>query len=632
MKLYEQKYIDAIGEDRFISILRNGYYISRTDDGNKVVVFNLDGETMNDKKLNFAFQHFLIKYYTSERYIAECVKYLNMFYADFKKYPYKYVHSPLIENNTLDEIIGNSPSKDAIKNVRNKYYNSKQVGLLYEKKKKTPLTEEEENRYYAYLIRMLDIPIESIKKVIQNEIDIIIKENKLISSINSVRLQFYAQYVSNYAQKVAQKSDVKNVLFIGTNIPQSGGYELNDIICMNKATSYTPTIAGFTEAVCHETRHSLQEHKALEVNSKEAFEMAQHKLYAKYLPYNSYDRNYRYSSVELDAEQYGYFYTSVFFEMHHAEELVEENRKRKEKYFFGRNKYNYMLGKDGKAYPSDFIITHNMDVIISRNPYELDNYPVLKQIYNKDGKRKNLEELLYNKSLETIDNRGCLDSYIYSDIGSGKLNTLDISDDNKFDAVAKVLNSLYRGKVFNVMEYLNDKNPKVSANQINFATLYELDVLDKILKYVNENFDRILKKYNGKVINDTTDFYDFIMGFRDFDISKIKNPRLQNNEKVEGKISKLKDLTNQIIKKYNSYFVLSRLNEIPEEKKNSIITIDGMDMTFYEYFTKIVYPMMDGHQEINVNGHVYYVGNMIRRLNDYVNEQSLEIKIDGKKY
>lgn len=631
MGLYEQKYIDSVGEGRLTEILKNGYYVISDGNQMKKVYFDLINDTMDSKKINFAFEHFLIKCYTQGKDSALCAKYLNMYYQDFYKRPYNYVNSPLIKDDVLDTIV-NKNSNDKIKNIRNNYYNGAAMNALYKKKKTTPLTEDEENRYYAYLIHIMDSNSDKVKDVIKDEINSIMDENKNIKDINTLKLQFYAQYVSDWAGSLEEKRNFKNVVIIGTNVPNSGGYELKDIICLNQATSYTPTIARFTECVCHETRHSMQEHKSKMDNSLYAFQMAQNQLFNKYLPYDSYHMNYKYSAIELDAERYGYFYTTVLFGMFGKENLKEENIKSKKEYFEKRNDYNYMVGKNKKPYPIDKIITHNLDIVIKNNPQELENFPVLKQIYNKNGERKTFEELLYIKSKENMDNRRSLDNYIYSDISNGKLDSMVINDDKMFEKLFLELDLIYRDKIFSLNEKFYDKEPKVSDKQVYFTTSYELDIIYQILKYANDNFERILDIYKDLHVNNQLGFYDFIMGFRDFEPSKIKNKYLKDNEVILEKMNILKGMTNEIIKKYNYKFVTSRLAELPEQNRNAYISFDGIDMTVYEYFTKVIYPMMDGHQEIHMNGDVYYVGNMIRNIKNYTKVDNLNISMNDKRY
>ena len=312
--MYEQKYIDIIGEDNFKKLLDNQTYN-----------FNINDISSKNIATYYAFQHFLIKSYINNYNKPKCVEYLKKMYMDFNKNPYLFCDSPLIKNEVLNKIIDNEEVRNKIINYRNNYFDLKSVSFLYEKKKNQELTNEEKNRYYSYLILKLNNPNTKTEELLNNEIMEIL--NTDYSKLNDMQLKFYCQYVSNYSKGKGYNTTVMIGKEPSGNEGMMRGSQMNDFIFINKDAFNE--IGMLTKTVCHETRHSIQYHDSKEKNTKAGFELAQKELFRKYLNtnnYNSYTSNYRYSSIEIDAEISGHHKASVFLSMFNKKDLAEQIR------------------------------------------------------------------------------------------------------------------------------------------------------------------------------------------------------------------------------------------------------------------------------------------------------------------
>ena len=86
--------------------------------------------------------------------------------------------------------------------------------------------------------------------------------------------------------------------------------------------------------------------------------MAQFKLFIKYLntrDYDSYNENYRFSSIELDAENSGHYDAELFFYQLNKRDLINELKSNRTQRLEKRNYYAFMYDErkiyriDGKS-------------------------------------------------------------------------------------------------------------------------------------------------------------------------------------------------------------------------------------------------------------------------------------------
>ena len=608
--MYKQNFIDSIGEQKFYDLL----------DGK--VQFNLDINDLSSKhqQIYYAFQHFLIKAYTSGYNKQACINYFNKYYRDFYAKPYAFCDSPLITDKVL-QLFGEDFKKQVVE-FRSKYYNIKVASNLYNKRKTQELTLDEKNQYFSYLIVLLNRKIKDKKydQLFENEIQRIIDSD--YNKLTDMELKFYAQYVSKFS---LEYRDIRTVVMIGTDPSTLRGYESNDYIFINKRT--INSIEFLTQTTAHETRHSIQEHDSVEDNTLAGFEMAQMRLFFKYLnteSYDSYHRNYRYSTIELDAEHHGHWNACVFLSMFKKHDLAEKVRQNRKDTYDNRNDYSFMIDENNKPLTVDEFIVKNLDKIIRENPSEIQKYIVLKNMYNMDGTRKPFQDLVRGKMSENIDNRGIYDNYINYGILNGELNSISLDRFNKDDMkrFAQSFSFVYRKYIIELKDYFNDTSSKTNPNQVFFAVSYKLSLAYQLLSYIEANYDKIINNIEVDHFNNQHPIFDFIIDLRDYDINLIKNESIKNNPALISHILKVKEKSNEIIKKFNNTFINNRIDSLPLEiRRSEIASLNGETVNFETYFKKEILSKMDSHQEIEFNGNKYYVGSLIRIYTKQVTEQ-----------
>lgn len=606
--MYEQRYIDLYDESYFDKIINNQL-------DNPVSIQKKD---MRGQGMYYSFQHYLVKKCKNSSNKSKCKKYIMDYYNDFISYPYLFTDSPFIRNGNLDLLIDEESMRNKIRNYRDTYFDPNNARKLYNKKFKTPLTQDEKNRYYSFLLTRLNN--EKFKDIIFKEIDLIIGSD--FKSLSPIELQFYAQYVSNYARNTFSIKTTTHVV-IGDNDSTSRGVTSNGFITIYKDAFNS--IDLFTKTVCHETRHTYQYESSKNKVNKEAFDVATRNLFGKYLntkDYNSYHDNYRYAGIELDAEREGHRAASIFFMAHERNDLADNVRNNRVNVFDKRHYYPFMKDSNGKSHPIDTFIVNNLDSIIANHPDEIKNYPVLKEIYDSNGKRKPYSVLFTERMEQSLFKRGIYEHYMFNGISNGEINTIDLSNssDEYIKRFNQTLASIYRDAIFsNVKTYLYDKDAGNNLtpfykSQVLHTTTYYISLAEKLLLFVNNNFDLLMFPYMNESIDNTNiPLFDLIYDFRDYSPDIITNPIIKNDPKIMNRLNDLKIKVDYITKKYNQKYIESRIKDLPEEVLNYSKDFSGIGtITFRDYCLNVLPNRLDGHQEMDTKTGKLYVGTYIR--------------------
>ena len=637
--MYNQNYIDTIGEKELNHFLLTG----QRKYGNKEIPYKLDitNNRMNDINFYYTLENYLVKCMKEKIYVNKAADYINNIYKDFQKYPYLFVNSPLLKDKNIEMLFQKNNDADIVKGYRNKYFS---LTILIELSKKDNLTEEEKNRYYSTLIH--NINNDKIKDIVENEIKKIIDKKEELKIFNKMELQFYSQYVANYSNEIKDKNVI---VFVGSDEESKRGYHNAGMVFLNKDAKTNLPI--FTKTICHEVQHFKQVNDAKLKINVEAYEMASRYLFSKYLDsanYSSYRKNYKYSGIEIDAEKIGHHKAGVFFTMYQKNDLAEMVRKDRRDTVDRRYYYNFMYDENNNEIPTDSFYVRNFDKIINNNIEELNNFPILNEFYNKEGKRKNLLELLESKKTKMGYERPIYDNFINYAIRHNELETIDLNkmDNTKVNGFGYLLASSFKDYVYNIKNYFDDvpnlkeyiekrkqeilNNPNFSdeekRNKINdltneeqniktqiiYTTRYQILLAKTVAAYTLKNYDKLMVNY-GKKLNKVPEdyFFNFIIQMRDFNYNDIKNPILKNDISVLNSLKELKQLTDELTKKYNYYFTYGRLKELPDE----IINGPGPYNTTFGNYILGISTKLNGHQKLIHNGKEYYIGDIIRSYN-----------------
>ena len=610
--LYDKRSVDLFQEKKYLEILLNGKKI--------------DFSKLRYSFFNYSYQHFLLKCYSEGKYINECIVALKKIYEDFLLKPYVYVDSPLIKTDVLNFVFKDKKSLEILMNKRNSYFLLEDLDVLFEKYETNSLSEEERDKFYSTLLLYVNSNDIKIKEMIEIVIKNIIDSERKTYQLSDMELKFYSKYVSNF---VLKSKNLNPAVFVGVAEQNLGGEQFGNCIGINKF-GFCQSIEELTTVICHESRHSIQCDESKKSNSKIAFDYGQSLLFSKYLntdTYNSYKDNYNFSRVELDAEKLGYWNADVFFRCFKRDDLAGKVRNIKALKYDKRNLYECMLDTTGMYVPLDsFVVTH-MDEIMKSNPYELENYPVFKQIYNKDGSRKSFSKLVYSKMNENIENKGVYDNYIRYGIMNDQLNDLNFSgvDSKDINKLFKMLADMCNSEFWILNDYYKDNEKNRNKKQVSNTTKYHINLIAKILRFVEKNYDLMVENLDES-LNNQSYIFQFGMLFRDFDFDKIKNDTIRNDNILIDRIDKLNNLGNQVMNKFNYHFIKNITKLLTKEELEFEYYFDGYGtMMFKDYLYNYLLKEMDGHQEVFYNGEK-------KHIVDVVNEYKNIFKNNSTKY
>ncbi len=617
--MYNQIYINSIDE----SILNDIFNKRRP-------LPSINSTSCEDKHIYFVFQHYLLKKFETNSDKSKAIEFLMLYYNDLKANPSLFVTSPLLKNNAMDQIIKDSNLRESIKTRRNSYYSSRLIPTFREKSRNNQLSLVEKEIYYAILIHNLKNP--KAKEVIEEEIDRIIDRATVssdgsfkdtgIKNLSPMEIQFYTYYLTLFYD-----SKIFIPAFIGTAQENYNGYENGQMIFLNTNGQAALSLADYTKTVLHESRHVTQEIDSKSKTNKKALEMAQTNLFIKYLPEKgkSYKCNYKYSSIELDAEQLGHYNASLFFYMRKRKELEAKVRQRKVERYDKRNYYAFMRDSNNQPTTVDRFVVENLDQIMRTHPEEMANYPVLRELYTPNGERRPLSEYLINKTNSFRDNN-FYTNFINYGIQNGELDKIDLINATKSDKrdLLKSLSGVYRDYVVDKLFAHGTDNPdsSINKNQIIITTNYAINQAMRIIDYVDKNFDKFMFAYKGETLDHTNPMFNLIYDLRDHTLDKITNPVLLASDKFKKKYDELKQKVDHLIEKYNKAYIESRFSKVGIDLSKEV-EINGVgNITVEDYIYNYLVPNMDSHQYVYINGQQYYSSDILSKLKAYADSNS----------
>ena len=622
MGLYSQTIIDSLGEK----------YCENFIFGREYREFNSNNQTIANQKSYYVLQHYIVKCLLYKRRSPNMDRYLQQMYSHFYQHPGEFIQSPLLQDSVIDLVYGQSGYR--VKAFRDQYFNTNKAQKLYSKKQTEKLTEKEKEQLYSYFILNINTNNQNLKKIIQREIEMIIDSNKEIKDLTRMELLLYCHYVANFNLRYKQ---ITPVVLIGDENTSLRGQASDSYIIINRGARDF-NLPLLTKTVSHECRHIIQSQEAKTKDTKAGFEMAQMNLFSKYLDtdrYNSYHQNYRYSSIEIDAENHGYYMAELFFSILKRREKADQVRQSSKEQLSKRNYYAFMLDENNIPKPVDYFVVTNLDKIIKEHPEELNNYPVLRKMYNANGTKKSFFNLLYQRMNETIDNRGILDCYINYGIHCGELDSLNINILNINDKkkLIQALGSIYRDKILTIKDYFEDNETYRSIEgqnntykQIQKTTGYQMYLAKQILTFVDNNFEQLANSLGEPLSKNANNLlFDFIYDLRDFKIDSIDNEAIKNNPTVLLKIKELMLTYNKVLQKFNTKLAVQRIERLPESERNRTIVVAEKEMTIEEFIRTYAIPNMDSHQNITVGNQKMYIGSFIQSISHQPLKRDLEI-------
>jgi hypothetical protein len=567
--------------------------------------YNLNPTNLRLRQKYIVLQHFLIQYIERHGKTKIIKEILNKYYSDFKEYPYLFVDSPLIENGFINRYVSLRDRKEIL-DVKDKFYNEKDnISLSDNLFRKNTLSDNQKNRLYSYLIKLLRENNPKNNEFIENHIRIILNSNKKLNELNETEARFYCLYIAKRAGKDTVTPDLH---FIDTE-PKLGGVQIHGIIYINTRAACNQELWNLTKVICHETRHAYQEKQAHNKVSRAAFEMTRHILFVKYLKsddYDIYNVNYKYTDIEVDAESHALFYSEVLLQTLGREDLAKKVSILNTFTYNQRHFYEIMFNEKGTAISPDAYTVDYLDKIVKEHPEELDRYVVLQNIYNKDGTKKPLANIIARKINEGIDDKGIYDNYINYAIVKNRLFEIDIPNTKTEvrEKLFKSLGGIYRDKVTLFKDYCSDTQYKEikDKKQITLTTLYELKTINNILNFIDSNIEFLLNCRENNKLTTTSFIYNYIHDLSGFDIDKINNEVIKNDPLIRKRVDSLLIKHNIVVKKINEQYIKDRISDLSVEETHKIIkTPEGYEMPLMNYLYDELLPRISSHTDVIIN-------------------------------
>lgn len=607
--LYNKNYIYSYNQKELLDIL------------NGKTFYTLNITNLYERRKYITLQHFLIKYLEKHGKTKNIKELLKKYYSDFIQYPYLFADSPLLNQSFINRFISLKDRKQILK-LKNSYYDPKENTHLSELVlSNNKLSNNQKNRLYAYLVTLLRSNDTKYNDILERHARLILNSNKKINELSEMETKFYCLYVAKHAGRDVLNSDLH---LINTD-PKLYGSQLHNIIFINTNANNSKELWEITKIIYHETRHAYQEKQAYNKTSRVAFEMTRHILFSKYLntkEFNLYKENYRYIDIELDAEGYALIYSEVFLKTFDREDLSIKVNELKNATSYQRHFYEIMYNEKGIAISPDAFTVDYLDKIVKEHPEELKTYKVLQNLYNKDGSKKSLSNLIAHRINESLEDRGIYDNYINYEIVKNRLFEIDMINTkpevNK--KIFKSLGDIYIKKSELFKDYCSDtKYKEMNEKQIRLTTLYELQIIYNILSFIDYNMNSLLE-HREIPISSTSFIYNFIYEFIDFNYDNMNNEVIKNDPLIKERFKKLLDKRNSVVKKYNEQYIKDRIDDLSIEERHKIIkTPEGITMQLQDYLFNDLLPRLDSYTSVEINGEKVHASSIIKAYKDQIN-------------
>ena len=611
-KLYNEKFVNCINFNEFIKELNEG-------------TLELD---KSDVRKYVAYQHALLKYVEDKPLNTKVLLCFSKFYDDFKKYPYLFSMSPLLDNRVIDKY-ADQREKNTIKEIRNDYYNKTATEELYNEALKRELTDKEKNRLYSNLIRPANLLNNDIdeKELVKN----ILSKNSTISKMNILELQFLANYFTKYTSKNAE-------VYITDEHPIIRCKESNGLITINKGSYKNTNIEEFIHIACYASR-LLKNQESNANNKLLSFDIALDQLFVKYLDeadYAVFSKKYKYSIIDYQSVDKGYYDAEVqlailkrpdLADLLLASKMKDETGKNQSMYYKDHGYKPLMLSSEEEMtcqdFPADSFIIKRLDEIIKNHPDELDNYPILTKFYNKDGSRKSFNKLINLRINEDNNSARIFDNFINYGINEGSLSRLPLpKNDNEIYKLFDLLSEISENKSVNLRELLNKKD-ECNSEELGYTILYQINQLSSILEYVLNNSNTLVNLLKNKGnINQKSILYSFVKDIRSINISNITNPIILNNDYVMYGLVQLVVLNNELIGVFNRAFVDQNMENISDEDRlKEIVTPSGETKCFEDFIYQDVLPNINANLQYECGDYKQHVKSIIDSYNSNPNNR-----------
>lgn len=508
-------------------------------------------------------------------------------YPDFIQNPLKYYDSYLFQRENIPLIFTPSEQKKINIIIDNLEQQAKYI------LKRGPKNDNETSLLMKYLKNNIDLDDDDQKAIIRK----IIEENAPLSSTDE--MEFFCSYVNRWMLKECGFEDIETAVF-NCKLPCQGKAYKRIILIDNDSSAIS-----VIQVVCHETQHVIQNIMSERLHKDnpnyEETKTGFMELERAVFPSEFFIKNYYMSRTEYEADEKGNEFTQKFLESFgiHYSILLPNLYKTG---FICDFAISYTGNKLYEKEFSEYAYTSYWDVAIKDHDIEIEDYPILKRIYNADGTRKSFEEMINYDFSSELD-LYMFYSFVFCHIQDDALDNFEVMENmevifNNINLICqKVLskmkdfstNGVIMLHSFNIAE-MGKSEDNLSDSEADTIykseTLYYTSFLIKTSKFLRRYLDKLdeeqRKKYE-KQLEQSIEIIDETLRYHSnqFEANDIKN--------IESKKRYLMTLYNEarfekVQKQYDS--ILREI--VPESEMELNINFNGETYKLSEYVHNIL--------------------------------------------
>lgn len=456
---------------------------------------------------------------------------------EYRDYLYKlFLDKPM---SMMDSILFQHP-------IAEKLFSTSQIESINQYKKKTvadiqniyskimskkPITKQEHDKYLIFLISQLENSSKNMQELLENSYTFMLQN---LEHKSLLAKEFILKYTTLLAAK-DNGLDHVNLYISNTHLDGSKYEQKTNGCCYGNTSIITinrdfvineeekfkgvDPIAKMMQTCSHETRHSAQAYQTQKnIFNYSSFEYTRNILFQKYMSsdqFNEYKTNYRHSEIESDSNIYGWKFTSKLLEKYAPQ--LSQNIDRTTSLSIVTD-YSTALGNktEGKKRRSkELYNVYYMDNIIRNYPTELQKYPLLQNIYNLDGTRKNMTVLLeIEKNNKDAKLKKIFNEYYSYDIYQGLLNTIDLNQldlKSQFNIIEK-FNEILSNEIKDLSHTITilNKNNKIEFEHI---SEYKMQKISMLINFFNNHQELINKLGIIDFQNNNSRAFNIQLGF-----------------------------------------------------------------------------------------------------------------------
>ena len=580
--MYSEFWINKYGENNIYNQLKNGKSIHITSHDEEDISFSLAAE------------HYLVKNRKSTDLIIN--DRIDSLFEAFSKHPLAFSYSYILSNEkiVLDLIENNEKRKQLF--LEGKRELERNWSATYNDLMNDELVDDyDKARFINLLILGIRFGDSKHQDIIDNYVFKLLRENRIPDNDYEKLLLF--NYASKKTLGVKYKNK-NNLIKLGNLKPYKpntfrGGFENGSMIVMNDHPSkskFYGSLPKMIQCVCHEATHVIQEHQAKEEStSVHAMEMAIQELFG-FDEYQTGD-NYLFNEIEEDAQLNGYNTAGLIYGLVGRKDIQNKlfddrlDYIKKTKFY-----YEYVTviedGKEVRMSKEKYNV-ENIRRIVKENPYLINRYPVLNNLFDLNGNHKPLEKML-SEPFKSQDIKKMYTDFIIYDIKHDELNNIDLTfkNENYKYNVLKNLCWIFTDLTDKATDIIIDSDYRTLNNDSIRKTsfIYEKTIIDiiKLGKFIEKElpFMREFEKNNpGNYYTYTSYTNDLRSLFRIIDKYKAEN-RLTNLESVNVYYSnELNDLESNMKNEYLEYI----LEHFSFNERNSLLKFDNDYMSLEKF-------------------------------------------------